>query len=185
MASDLNFGGAPNYLDLSRNMRTGGRARRIRWLIASLIIVPALLILTLFVLQIFGVRLIGELHPLGERIAVHGMNPAEEYAVYYGVEISKSRAQRLADALTKEGTFAGPDGATVTLWHNDGKYIVSFVVSEFAWHDPKVIQYYTELRDRLSHDVFDGKPVQVQLCDSKMDLDGVGRGHLHVWHVIP
>jgi hypothetical protein len=126
-------------------------------------------------------------HPegLGERL-VASENPFEE--VFYTHTVSEADARRLIQFLQQAGIFAVKDernvpelqvredrrrdGKTVQLSRNGKIFIVAFVVKDGAWNDLRIIDFFQDLRQQLSPNVFGGSPVAIHLCSQVPTREG-------------
>jgi hypothetical protein len=88
-----------------------------------------------------------------------------EEEVYYTGGVSETQARAVGQFLQRERYFDGLGGKTVQVSRNGDGYSVAFVIQQGHWDKPDVVQYFQGLGRRLSREVFDGKRLEVRLCD--------------------
>jgi hypothetical protein len=137
------------HLEVGGQKGSGGAA-------AGLGLVGAVLYLGLFLGLFFvGAGLFGD-----KRIT---FGPQEE--ILYTRDISDEEARRLGRALQDAGWFTGRGPISVRLSKEEGRFVVAFVVQPGVWNDGQVIEEFRQMGKHLSQQVFNGKAVEVQLCD--------------------
>jgi hypothetical protein len=89
--------------------------------------------------------------------------PGEE--VYYRGGAQEDEARRLGQQLQACEFFDGKGPKTVVLTYEGHRILVSVVVLPWARDDPRAIALLEEIGRGISGDVFDGRPVQMRLCN--------------------
>jgi hypothetical protein len=168
----LDFVPSDDFLQATK--RQEGRRRRqrlFRRAIALVLVVGAVGALAVTVLSGLGVIQFPEKEGLGKRLVIGPDGPnAEE--VYYTRSVSKAEAEAVGRFLRKTGYFDGHSPKTVQLIRQDGIYVLSLVVADFAWMEPNLIEEFRKLGQGMSREVFDGGPVEVRLCEQMTDFRG-------------
>lgn len=91
--------------------------------------------------------------------------------VYYVDQATEAEARQLGDYLRKEGFFRGGGGGkTVQLARTGEGYAVSFVVTKGHENDADVEQATRQLGRQISALVYEGKEIEIRLCDEHMDV---------------
>jgi hypothetical protein len=94
----------------------------------------------------------------------HRIDLGDKGDLYYTGIASEELARRLERFLQEENYFDGRRPRIVRLSGNGDRFIVAFV-REDDWDDDQVVAYFDNLRGLLSRRVFDGRAVQIRLCD--------------------
>ncbi|MBN1947035.1 MAG: hypothetical protein JW797_15275 [Bradymonadales bacterium] len=129
----------------------------------NLLPILAVLLLLLAGALFLYTRLVGS--PPGERVE---FGPEE---IFYREGATESDALRLGDYLRQIGTFDGNSEKTAVLSGDSEGYTVQFIVRQEAFEDQALLTATFEmLADRISANVFEGKPVTVELCDGQLEV---------------
>ncbi len=144
---------------ISQHRRDGGRMAS-KWAAAGISILVVAGVGALFVVGLVLIE-------LGELGSHYEVTPNEE--IYYSGDADRDDARRLARCLQEEEYFDDSSEATVLMSESDGETTISFVVTEDAWDDPSVVEYYEELGGQVADDGF-GRPLVVELLDDEMEL---------------
>jgi hypothetical protein len=92
-----------------------------------------------------------------------------EQKMYYVDGATEAEARQLGDYLRKEGFFRnGGGGRTVQLARIPDGYAVSFVLTKGHENDADVEEATRRLGQRISALVFEGKAIEIRLCDGHM-----------------
>src|SRR5262249_25558336 len=97
---------------------------------------------------------------MGEKLV---FGPHEE--VYFNGGATAAEARAVGRVLQEQHFFDGQGSKTVLVSRSGDGYSVSFVVRQGAWDRPEVVRSFQDLGRRLSADAFDGKRVEIRLCD--------------------
>jgi hypothetical protein len=98
----------------------------------------------------------------GQRLAV-----TDKEEIYYK-DVTAEEALRLGQALKELGYFNGTTRKTVQLSQQDDAYVIAFVVQEGTWNNAEAVDAVRLLGLQLAARTFDGRPVEVRLCDQSM-----------------
>jgi hypothetical protein len=88
--------------------------------------------------------------------------------VFYAKGATKDEARKLGQFLQRIKYFSGQRPASVQVARDGERYIVSFVLQPGAWAQPDVLASAAQLRVAIAAEVFEGKPVEVRLCDEEL-----------------
>lgn len=90
-------------------------------------------------------------------------------AIHYQGSITEAQASSAGDVLKKEGLLANGQRATIQLVGEDEGIKLRFVIKNEAINDPSAKELFGDLGFAVSRDVFEGKPLQVELCNDKLE----------------
>ncbi|MEL0095546.1 MAG: hypothetical protein VW875_06865 [Planctomycetaceae bacterium] len=88
--------------------------------------------------------------------------------LYYTSNVSQVEASRLGSYLVSEQFFDG-SRKTVQLDNNSGTYEFRMVVKKGMEDDQEFLQIAKQTAADLSQDVFGGSPVDIHLCDERLE----------------
>jgi hypothetical protein len=89
--------------------------------------------------------------------------------VYYSGGVSETQARALGRVLQQQRYFDGIGGKTVQVSRAGDGYSVAFVIQQGRWDKPGVPEYFQGLGKQISAEIFDGKRIEVRLCDEWMN----------------
>lgn len=115
---------------------------------------------------IFGVYLLHPREP-SEREKGGRVEIGPQQVVLFEPGTSRAEAQRLGDALRDLGYLRGMP-VTVRLARGPDGFIVSVIPVLHDLDDPRVLEEFRALGQQLSWHAFDGKPVEIWLCDGSL-----------------
>jgi hypothetical protein len=94
-----------------------------------------------------------------------GLEFARNQELYYTEGVSREEAVRLGQKLLEIGVFDDRgERKTVILLKQGDKFLIRVFLREGAWKEQEVLDYFQDLRDLLSREVFDDGPVEILLC---------------------
>jgi len=89
--------------------------------------------------------------------------------VYYRDGATEGQARSLGKLLDTQGFFAQSTQASVGLRQHGVVHVVEFVVQDRAFVDTGIQKVFRGIGDIVSHEVFDGEPVEVWLDDNHFE----------------
>jgi hypothetical protein len=102
-----------------------------------------------------------------------------ESTVLFTARVNRQDADRLGKFLREAGVFSGTEPKSCALSRRPDGYVVSLFIHDGYLDDKDVIRQMDELRRSIASNVFEGKPVILQMC--RRDVVNVGkRRHLNV-----
>jgi hypothetical protein len=89
--------------------------------------------------------------------------------VEYGPGTSEADAVALGRFLKEVGYFDGQEAKTVRLVRKGEAWIVSFALKEGLWRNPNYLRVFERMREEMAERVFAGRPVELRLCNGRME----------------
>ncbi len=154
-------------LSSSAEERRRGRRRLLISCSLGLILGPIFAALVIYLIHLINLPLLS--NPLGERM---GFGAQDEEEIYYTDEISEQQVRCLGAYLQRTGYFNELSAKSVRLSKKGEVYVVGFALLWGSWKKEDVLEDFHTLRIGISREVFDGSPVQVDLCARQPDSKG-------------
>jgi hypothetical protein len=143
------------------HLRNGGQSAS-----GMAIFLTGVLGLGLFLGTLFGSSLLYEsffFASLGQKITY-----GRQEELYFKGGVTRAEADLLGRLLQEAGYFNGHGGKTVQVSREGSRFAIAFVVARRAWEDAEIQQEFRTLASLASEKVFDGRLVEVRLCDENM-----------------
>jgi hypothetical protein len=147
--------------------RRRGRRRLLVSCLIGLILGPIFLAVAIYLIHLFNPYPIS--NTLGERM---GFGAKDEEEIFYTDEISEQQVKRLGAYLQRVGYFNELSAKSVRLSKKGEAYVVGFALIWGSWKKEDVLEDFRTLRMGISREVFDGSPVQVDLCARQPESKG-------------
>jgi hypothetical protein len=132
------------------------------WRVLGLGICGAAAWLGVFIAVAIAMAIASESEP-----AVKTLQVTEVETVYYSRDLPEADARQLGSVLTQLGLFTGEGRKSVRLTR-DGDGLRVWIVLRDRHDDPKLVSYFTTVRERLATQAFPGRSVELVLCDDHL-----------------
>jgi hypothetical protein len=143
------------------HLRNGGQSAS-----GLAVLVTGVLGLGLFLGAMFGSSLLYEpifFASLGQKITF-----GRQEELYFKGGVTRAEANLLGRLLQEAGYFNGNGGKTVQVSREGSRFVIAFVVARRTWEDARIHEGFRTLASLASEKVFDGRLVEVRLCDENM-----------------
>lgn len=91
---------------------------------------------------------------------------SENEDIFYLGQATEEQALAVGKTLTKEGLLTGKNRASIQLEIKDDQITLRYVMKDGLWENPEMVETFANLSYEVSQQVFEGKPIQVELADN-------------------
>ena len=95
--------------------------------------------------------------------------------VYYTTGVSEAQARKVGETLERLGFLRGPGWRRLRVSRSEGGFTIAVALPEGGWENERLVRAFRLSVSSLSEDALDGKPVEIHLCDEKMNSKKVIR----------